>query len=263
MQAKQLSKNGYALWYYTQGSPTNSALVFLHPAFGDHTCFHHQIEPFAADYHVIALDMLGHGKSQVQRGNVTIEKTADLLAEILQIENHASAHIVGVSLGSLIAQYFAYRYPSIAKTITVTGGYSIFGDTSAITRAQTVEMLKWLFLLLFSMELFRRYVVSSTNVVAAEREVFYRATQHFTRRSFRVMLGMQKILDKTERTLPQPLLIVVGEHEFSTLFCNAQAWHIRQPQTELHVIPNAGHCANMDNPQAFNRVLKQFLQKHS
>lgn len=263
MPTKQLSKNDYALWYYTQGSPTNPALVFLHPAFGDHTCFHHQIEPFAADYHVITLDMLGHGKSQVQRGGVTIEKTADLLAEILQIEGHGSAHVVGVSLGSLIAQYFAYRYPNIAKTVTVTGGYSIFGDNSAIVRAQRGEMLKWLVLMVFSMQRFRRYVVSSTNVVQAEREVFYRAAQHFTRRSFRVMPGMQKVLNKAERTLPQPLLIVVGEHEFPTLFCNAQAWHIRQPQTELHVIPNAGHCANMDNPQAFNRVLSEFLRKHS
>lgn len=63
MQEKQLPQNGFTLGYYTQGNPSSPALVFLHPAFGDHTCFHHQVEPFAADYHVIALDLLGHGRS--------------------------------------------------------------------------------------------------------------------------------------------------------------------------------------------------------
>ncbi|MCS7011792.1 MAG: alpha/beta hydrolase [Anaerolineales bacterium] len=262
MQTKQLSKDKLTLWYYTKGDPANPALVFLHPAFGDHTCFHHQIEPFAANYHVLALDMLGHGQSQVQRGDVTIEQTADLLAEILRLEGHNSAHIVGVSLGALIGQHFAYRFPEMAKTVTVVGGYSIFGDTSAITRAQSGEMVKWLFLMLFSMERFRRYVVASTNVVEAERQVFYRAAQKFTRRSFRVMPGMQKVLDKTERTLPQPLLIAVGEHELPVIFQNAHAWRAGQPKAELYVVPAAGHCANMDNPQAFNRVLSQFLEKY-
>ncbi|MCX8060979.1 MAG: alpha/beta hydrolase [Anaerolineales bacterium] len=261
MQSRQISKNGYSLWYYTQGNPINPALVFLHPAFGDHTCFHHQIEPFAADYHIIALDMLGHGKSQVQSGNTTIDKTVDLLAEVLQNEGHDQAHLVGVSLGSLIAQAFAFRFPQMAKTLTVVGGYSIFGDNSAILKAQRGEMLKWLFMVLFSMDRFRRYVVSTTNVVDAEREVFYRAMQHFTRRSFRVMPGMQKLLDKAERSLPQPLLIMVGEYDLPVVFDYARAWHARQPLTELRVILKAGHCANMDNPQEFNRTLSQFLQK--
>lgn len=261
MESKQLTKPGYSLWYYLAGSPTNPALVFLHPAFGDHTCFHHQIEPFAANYHIIALDLLGHGKSQVQNGNVTLDATVDLLAEVLQREGHAEAHLVGVSLGSLIAQAFADRYPLMTKTLTVVGGYSIFGDNSAITKAQRGEMLKWLLMVLFSMDRFRRYVVSTTNVVEAEREVFYRAMQHFTRRSFRVMPGMQKLLVKAEKSLPQPLLIVVGEYDLPVIFQYAQAWHTRQPQTELKVILKAGHCANMDNPQEFNHTLSQFLQK--
>jgi hypothetical protein len=54
------------------------------------------------------------------------------------------------------------------------------------------------------MDGFRRYVVKNTNVVEAEREVFYRAMQKFTRRSLPVMSGMSKILDKTPRTLSQP-----------------------------------------------------------
>jgi pimeloyl-ACP methyl ester carboxylesterase len=260
LQEKQLQQDKYSLYYYTQGDPARELIVFIHPAYGDHTCFHHQMDIFAENYHVISLDMLGHGKSQVNGANVTIEKTAELVAEIIEREGHREAHLVGVSLGSLMAQYIADKYPQKVKTVTVTGGYSIFGDNQAITKAQNSEIIKAFFLILFHMDGFRRYVVKSTNVVEAERETFYQAMQHFTRRSLQVMPGMQKIMDKTPKSLPQPLLIVAGEHDLPIVYANSLAWHKQEPNSRLAIIPAAGHCANMDNAPEFNRVLGEFLK---
>jgi 3-oxoadipate enol-lactonase len=263
LQEKQLQKETYSLYYYTQGNPSNEAIVFIHPAYGDHTCFHHQMDVFAEDYHVMCVDMPGHGNSQVRGGNVGIDATVSLVAEIIEKEGHAQAHLAGVSLGSLMAQAVAHRYPQKVKSVTITGGYSIFGDNSAITKAQNREIFKAFFLMLFNMDGFRRYVVKNTNVVEAEREVLYRAMQKFTHRSLPVMSGMSKILDKTPRTLPQPLLIVTGEHDLPIILNNAQDWQKREPDARLLVIPQAGHCANMDNPTAFNQALQAFLAAHA
>jgi len=260
LKERLLQKETYNLYYYTQGDPSKPALVFIHPAYGDHTCFHHQVDVFAENYYVIFIDMLGHGKSQVRGGGVGIDATVGLVAEILADEGHAGAHLVGVSLGSLMAQAMARRFPRLVKSVTICGGYSIFGDNSAITQAQNREIVKAFFLMLFNMDGFRRYVVKNTNVVEAEREVFYRAMQKFTRRSLPVMSGMGKILDKTPRTLSQPLLIVTGEHDLPIILSNARDWQKREPNAQLQVIPNAGHCANMDNPAEFNRVLAEFMK---
>jgi len=259
LQEKQLKKEAYNLHYYTAGDPSKEAIVFLHPAYGDHTCFHHQFDVFAENYHVICVDMLGHGKSQVGGGNVGIDATVGLVAEILATEGHAGAHLVGVSLGSLMAQAVARKFPQLVKSITICGGYSIFGDNSAISKAQNRELVKAFFLIIFNMDGFRRYVVKNTNVVEAEREVFYLAMQKFTRRSLPVMSGMSKILDKTPHALPQPLLIITGEHDQPIILSNAQDWQKRGPNARLQIIPQAGHCANMDNPQAFNRIVAEFL----
>ncbi|MEN4012413.1 MAG: alpha/beta hydrolase [Chloroflexota bacterium] len=259
LQERQLQKANVSLCYYTQGDPSKEAIVFIHPAYGDHTCFHHQVDVFGEDYHVISVDMLGHGNSQVKGGGVTIEKTVDLIAEVIQAEGHTQAHLVGVSLGSLMAQAVAHRFPQRVKSITVTGGYSIFGDNSAIMKAQNREIIKAFFLILFWMDGFRRYVVKNTNLVESEREVFYRAMQKFTRRSLPVMSGMSKILDKTPRALPHPLLIIIGEQDLPILLSNARDWQKREPNAQLQIIPNAGHCANMDNPVAFNHVLREFI----
>jgi pimeloyl-ACP methyl ester carboxylesterase len=228
LHEKQLERETYSLYYYTAGDPNHEAIVFIHPAYGDYTCFHHQVDAFAESYHLIFVDMLGHGKSQVRVGSATIEKTADLVAEIIEKEGHSQAHLVGVSLGSLMAQSVAHRFPQRVKSVTVTGGYSIFGDNSAITKAQNREIVKAVFLMIFNMDGFRRYVVENTNVVEAEREVLYRAMQKFTRRSLPVMSGMGKILDKTPRTLSQPLLIVAGEHDLPIVLNSAQDWQKQQ-----------------------------------
>lgn len=263
LQGKQLQKETYSLHYYTAGDPSNEAIVFLHPAYGDHTCFHHQFNIFAGDYHVISLDMPGHGESQIRSGNDGIDATVDLVAEILAAEGHTGAHLVGVSLGSLMAQAVAHKFPKLVKSVTICGGYSIFGDNSAITKAQNREIVKAFLLILFNMDGFRRYVVKNTNVVEAEREVFYRAMQKFTRRSLPVMSGMGKILDKTPHTLPQPLLILAGEHDLPLILSHAQDWQKREPNARAQVIPAAGHCANMDNPAEFNRVVGEFLSSVS
>lgn len=263
LQERQFKKDKFSIYYYTLGDPSKEAIVFIHPAYGDHTCFHNQVEVFAENYHVICVDMPGHGNSQVGIGNIGIDETVGIVSEIIKVEGHAQAHLVGVSLGSLMAQAVAHHYPQQVKSVTVTGGYSIFGDNSAISKAQNREIFKAFFLMLFWMHGFRRYVVNNTNVNEAEREVFYQAMKKFTRRSLPVMSGMSKILDKTPHTLHQPLLILIGEHDLPILLTYAEDWQKREPDARFQVIPQAGHCANMDNPAVFNQTLLAFLAEQT
>ena len=72
--------------------------------------------------------MVGHGQSQVRKSNVTVDLTAEHITEIMALENHSTCHVVGVSMGALMAQYMAVRFPEKVKTITVLGGYGIFGN---------------------------------------------------------------------------------------------------------------------------------------
>jgi hypothetical protein len=83
--------------------------------------------------------------------------------------------------------------------------------------------------------------------------------QKLTRCSLQVMTGMTKILDQTPRTLPHPLLIVTGEQDLPIILSNAQDWQRRERSAQLQIIPHAGHCANMNNPSAFNQVLAEFI----
>jgi 3-oxoadipate enol-lactonase len=263
LEEKLLKKDGYVIHYFAAGRLENELIVFLHPAFGDHHCFYRQIDFFAERYHILTVDLLGHGLSQAGTSGATLEVMAGHIAEIMALEGHATGHIVGVSMGSLVAQDVAAKFPEKIKSLTVVGGYSIFGDNREIQRAQTGEMIKWLFLIAFSMQRFRRYVTANTVIHQAERDVLYHSAQHFTRGSLRVLSGMQKIMRPGAQSAQPPLLIVIGDHDLKPIEQAAKTWRQTAANSEFHVIPDAGHCANMDNSAEFNRRLLTFIEAHA
>ncbi|MCK5130069.1 MAG: alpha/beta hydrolase [Clostridiales bacterium] len=262
MNPKKLKKDGYEISYNTYGDKNNECIVFLHPAFMDSTNFHKQVDVFSKNYFVITMDLIGHGLSQVKKTNEQIDKSSDHLSQILQIEGIKDTHLVGVSLGSLIIQHFAYLYPDKAKTMTIVGGYSIHKDNKAILKAQSKEQFKWIIMIIFAMDKFRRYIASVSVLSACERHVVYESTKRFQRSSFRVMQGMGKIFIRHDNESKIPLLLLCGESDLDIAKNALSTWHSNEPKSEYHQIKNAGHCINMDNPKAFNEIVARFVEKY-
>jgi 3-oxoadipate enol-lactonase len=258
---KRLQRTGYAIHYFVSGQAGNPPIIFLHPAFADHRAFDYQIDYFAANYRVITLDLLGHGLSRYNGGQDKLDASADHVCAIMDREGCQRAHLVGVSMGSLMTQYVALLYPERAASVTVVGGYPINGDNQVILKAQRGEMLKWLPRALLSMNSFRRYVARGTALKPEEQARFYEMAQGFHLRSFQAMQGMGKVLQKRDVPRSCPWLIACGEHDLPLAQNAARAWHAADPGTELIFIENAGHCANMDQPEAFNAALAAFLAR--
>ncbi|MCU0491953.1 MAG: alpha/beta hydrolase [Chloroflexaceae bacterium] len=248
-----------ALHYVSQGNPQHELIIFLHPAFGDHRCFAPQLAAFAASYRVLAPDMPGHGRSQVRGSSAKLSDLPSLFPKLLAREGHQQAHVVGVSLGALLAQAIAAQHPDAVATLTVVGGFPIFGTSKAIQRQQRAEMLRWIGLVLFSMPRFRRYVARQATWQPQAQEAFYQSAQSFTRRSFQAMAGVDSIMRPAYEPFSQPLHIICGQHERPLLHDVAATWQQQQPGSVYHVIEDAGHCANMDNPAAFNNLLLGWL----
>ena len=260
VEHKQLQRSGYAIHYFVSGQAGNPLLVFVHPAFADHRAFDYQIDYFAPHYRVVTLDLLGHGLSRFNGGQDKLDASADHIRAIMDGEGYQRAHLVGVSLGSLIVQYVALLYSERTSSLTVLGGYPINGDNQAVLKAQRGEMLKWMPRALLSMNSFRRYVARGTARKPEEQARFYEMAQRFQLRSFQAMQGMGKILQqRPAMPRPYPLLLMCGDHDLELAQRAARDWHAADPGSALQFIQDAGHCANMDQPEAFNAVLAAFL----
>ena len=258
---KTLVKNGDSLHYFVSGNPNGETIIFLHPAFGDHRCFDKQIDFFSSQYRVITLDIPGHGLTGIGKSKTKISTIPQLIIEILNLENTEKTHIAGVSLGSLLAQDFALKYPERTLSLTVLGGYNINKEQREIAKAQRNEMLRWLFKMIFSMDAFRRYAASISVTDKMEQARFYQSAKRFTRKSFTVMSGLDKLVaNRPDVQRELPLLLLVGENDLEVAINSTKQWCKDDPAAQMFIIENAGHCANMDNADKFNEIMMRFLK---
>ncbi|AFH61684.1 alpha/beta fold hydrolase [Paenibacillus caseinilyticus] len=259
---KVLRAGGAQVHYYVSGQPDRELIVFLHPAFGDHRCFDGQVGHFADNYRVVTVDLIGHGRSQVYDAGLGIESTTGHLLGILAEEGAERCHLVGVSMGALLAQAFAFRHPGKVRSLVSVGGYSIREEHPEIVKAQRAEMLKWLLMGILSMHRFRRYLASVTVIRPEQQEQFYEMACSFTRRSFRVMSGLRHLTGMApDRPDGPPLLLVCGDRDLPVVKEASIRWQEQEPQSTYVEIEHAGHCANMDAPRTFNEVVTAFLKR--
>ena len=203
---------------------------------------------------------MGHGRSQVQQTKDRIDASGGHLSAILEAEGCRGAHICGVSMGSLIGQHFALTYPRQVLSLTVLGGYDLNSDNKALRKAQQKEFFKWMLKAIFSMEAFRRYTAKVAADTPEAQEELYQMTKGFTRKSFKVMSGLGKIVKPgAAPARSYPLLIAAGERDLPIVLEQSRLWHRQEPGSSFVVIEGAGHCANMDNAPRFNEVLLRFL----
>jgi pimeloyl-ACP methyl ester carboxylesterase len=171
-----------------------------------------------------------------------------------------TAHLLGVSLGSLVAQAVASRYPSIVRSVSIVGGYSIHKDNRDILRQQKKEIVRSLLYIIFSMSKFKSYVVKAAVHSEDGKAAFWEGIRHFSRKSFGAMGGMGKLFSPAEEPVAYPLLIVCGEYDLELIRTAGQRLQSLEPKSQYAEISCAGHCANLDNPAAFNQVFGHFIR---
>jgi pimeloyl-ACP methyl ester carboxylesterase len=112
------------------------------------------------------------------------------------------------------------------------------------------------------MNSFRRYVSSVSVSKPAEQANFYEMASLFTRKSFTCMSGLGNVLkqrDNINRNFP--LLILSGDKDLELARRMSKKWHDNEPKSKFHMIESAGHCANMDNADEFNRIVMGFIKQ--
>jgi len=216
IEQKTLKMDGYDIHYFVSGKENNDLIVFLHPAFSDHRAFDQQIDFFSKQYRVITIDLIGHGLSKANKSKDKIDASSKHIEKILDMEGFDKAHLVGISMGSLIAQYFALEYPDKIKTLTALGGHDINKENKEVAKAQRSYNLSLIFRAIFSMKAFRK--MTAKNICKSEngQTLFYETTSHFERKSFMVMQGLQNLIKDRKNIKPKyPTLLLIGEFDIA------------------------------------------------
>ena len=136
--------NGVELAYDLQGA--GEPLVLIHGAQGDQSMFAGIAPAFANQFRVLTFDQRGSGLSEKPDMEFSMALLADDTAALMEHVGFASAHVIGVSMGGMIAQEFALRHPHKVRSLvlgcTTPGGpkaVRIGGE--ALTTAYSTEPL--------------------------------------------------------------------------------------------------------------------------
>lgn len=259
IEARMMTFNKAQIHYSISTEPKPACIVMLHAAFANRHMFDQQLYAFMDKYRVIAIDMPGHGDTQTQGSAVTLGQMPAVIHQLLQENGIDACHLLGVSLGSLVAQAYADQYAEQVCSVTIVGGYSIHKANEQLLKAQRKEGLRWLLYVLFSMKRFRTYVTSVSCHSEQGRVIFAAAIKHFNRNSFAAMSGMNRLFVPRETPVTYPFHIIYGEHDLPLAREAAINLHKLEPNSRLTMLQGAGHCANLDEPLLFNAELERFL----
>lgn len=249
------------LWYYIS-EKKEDAVLFIHSAFADHTQYDSQINAFSNYFTVITLDLIGHGKSTNVKKGDSIDKTAEWIKAILDQEKIKKIHLVGISIGAVLAADFANRYPEMVKSLACFGGYDINNfDVKAQNKNQMTQLMMML-KAIFSIKWFAKSNKLISAYTPEAQEAFYQMNIRFPKKSFMYLSGLNKLINKyasVERNYP--LLIGCGEKDIPMELKLIEMWHEREPKSEVVVFKGAGHLVNMDTPTEFNKVVMDFIHR--
>ena len=105
--------------YYELHKRDNTPIVFIHGVGLDHGIWEYQIYSF--DNTVLTYDILGHGKTSLEKNKITFDDFSEQLLNLVNELNIEKFHLVGFSIGSLIARNFATKYNDRLMTLTLLG----------------------------------------------------------------------------------------------------------------------------------------------
>lgn len=258
--------NGTTLHARVEGRAHGPFVALVNSLATDHTMWEPQVPVLADDYRVLRYDARGHGKSAAPAGPYTMDMLVDDLFGLLGHFGAQRAHIVGVSLGGLTAMAAALRHsPLVAAIVPCDCRADVppefvkgIDDRNVLVRAQGTQAIadmmveRW----------FTPPTLAAKPAYLEKIRAMIRATsvEGFTGCAEAIKLSG---LRARAHEIRSPSLFVVGAQDAALPVDMMRAMQGDVPGSELAVIPEAGHIANIENPDAFNAAVLGFLKRQS
>lgn len=261
---KRCSLDGTPIVYYVSKTEGKPWALFLHAAFVDHHMFQGQLAYFQERYSILLPDLIGHGDSVHGQKGDGLDKMSDWLYGILKQENVGKAHIVGISLGAVLAQDFADRHPEAVESLACFGGYDIHNFDPGLQKQNGMAQMGMMLKAMVSIRWFAKANRKISAYTQRAQQEFYEMNLRFPKSSFRYFATLHTLINAREKPPRNyPLLIGCGEHDIPAEITAVKMWKEREPEFAMVIFPGAGHCVNMDVPRQFHQTLEEFWARET
>jgi pimeloyl-ACP methyl ester carboxylesterase len=256
-----ISLAGCTVKYWLSGNSEKPLIFFAHGALVDHAQFDLQMHLLNKNYQIIRWDMRGHGKSRPLLGNFSIKDASDDLLSILDVHGIDKPIFIGQSAGTYVIQEFAFQHPEKVKAMVMIDGTRITEKLS-IVESSSVKISPLMFKL-WPYENLKKAMVNASAIKQDTKQYLKEKLNELSKEEFiNIWTGLSNCLHyEHDYHVQSPLLLVYGECDKTGNIKKAmKEWSERDKQSKYVIIPDAGHGSNQDNPEFFNKVLRDFLE---
>ncbi|HEX6369017.1 MAG TPA: alpha/beta hydrolase [Longimicrobium sp.] len=251
-------------------SPEHEWVVFVHGAGGSSSIWYRQVREFRKVFNVLLIDLRGHGDSQpplllpFEGDRYTFDAVSREILDVLDHEEIASAHFVGISLGCILIRTLGEIAPERVRSMVMGGAIIRLNLRSRflVTMGNAFKRIMpymWLYRLFAWIIMPRKRHREARNLFVTQAK---RLCQKEFIRWFRLTYEVNPLLVRLfeQKELPIPTLYVMGDedHMFLPSVTRMVSRHTRF--SKLEVLPECGHVVNVDRPELFNLLSIDFIR---
>jgi len=249
------------LRWWDQGS--GPAVVLIHGVGADGTSWDRIAAALTATFRVLRLDLRGHGQSGHIEGALTLDDFVRDVMDVLDAAQVPAAHVVGFSLGGIIAQAIALAWPERVDRLVLL---SAVAGRSADERARVQDRLGIL----------REQGIGAITGAARERWFtpgFIAAHPELVERRMRQLrenhapsyAAAYTVFSTTDlgdrlHAIRVPTLVATGEHDIGSNTRMARFMRAQIPGAKLEILPELRHSILLEAPELVTALVRGFVQ---
>ncbi|MGZ9848440.1 alpha/beta fold hydrolase [Macrococcus psychrotolerans] len=242
-------------------------ITFIHGAGGSSTIWFKQIRYFRKDFNILLVDLRGHGRSSevIWKKEDSFKTLASEVVEVLDELGIQKTHIIGMSLGTIVSQTVANKYPERVISL-VLGGAIISLDIRTKFLLMIGRLTKNLIPFMLLYKLFA-WIIMPKKAHEESRLAFINEAKKMSQKQFVKWFSLTKLINPylshlQVATKTIPTLFIMGEEDY--LFIPPVEKVVKENGNfSLEVIKDSGHVCNIDQPERFNDLSKTFINIHS
>lgn len=258
--------DGTLLSYETWGRDDGEPVLFVMGLGADRRGWMLQRFAFGRRFRCITLDNRGVGRSETPPGPISLEQMAGDAVTVLDAAGVDSAHVVGISMGGVIAQIVGVAYPERVRSLVLASTScrhhhwrrELLAEWERVAREEGMGSLgirafRWL----IHPRIRKRFGLW-LNLLA--RVLLSSPSEGFARQA-RAILDMPDDVRGELHAVDVPTLVIVGSQDVLTPVGDSEELAEMIPDARLHVVGGAAHGANAEAPVKWNSAVLAFLDE--
>ena len=249
-------------FYLLNQTDKNIPIVFIHGVGLNHEIWQPQLNYFKNNT-TISYDILGHGKTPLKKSNISFDDFSKQLINLLDELNFDSVHLIGFSIGSLIARNFAVKYNDRLKSLTLLGSiYKRSEEQQKIVNDRFNLAKKNLKL---SKQALRIWFTDK--YLEKNPDTFKKISSILEKNNMKNFLEVYKLFvfhknDENFKNIKVNTLIMTGENDIGSTVDMSKKLSEIINNSQLKVIKDGKHLCGIECADDVNMTIKNFIEKN-